>query len=456
MNSKTKVLGAGAAVVVVAVLWGVTHRGTVVAAAPPPSGPSVPLAVAHWGTFPVRVSAQGRVGPPAGSSAKLTFLQAGVVGTIGVRIGERVRAGQPLAELRRGSFAIALDQAAADEAAAQHGYGGGTVPSATMRSAQARLAAAQERLRTLQSGGQAALSSRIAAESAERQASLKVDADRVNLARQEQLFQAGISAERDVQAARTLLGADQADQRAAVARVAASGADYHAALAQARADVAAASNDVRASSAQRGVLGDQVASARARVAAARFALDNTVLRAPSDGVVMAVLKHPGESVDPTTPAIEVGPSEDAAVTLQIPGDAARGIHVGNPVAIKLMQNDAHGSGTVAAVVPAVDPSTQITTVVVRGVPPNAVPGDAVAATVTVGRESGIIVPQTALVQDPQTGNTVVFVVGSNGAFTMRSVKLGGSDDRDAVLRSGVRPGEHVAARGGYELLTRPG
>jgi len=94
--------------------------------------------------------------------------------------------------------------------------------------------------------------------------------------------------------------------------------------------------------------------------------------------------------------------------------------------------------------------------VVGGAPAGAVPGDAITATITVGHRRGVIVPQAALVQDPQTGETVVFVPGNDGKFAMRDVQVGASDDASAVLSGGLKPGERVAARGGYELLAPSG
>jgi RND family efflux transporter MFP subunit len=455
VNRKTAAIGGVAAIAALG-LWLGTHRGQSAARVPAPAPPSVPIVQARWGSFAVRISAQGHVGPPAGSSAKIPFAQPGIVGAVDVRVGDHVTAGQAVAELRQESFAFGLAQATADSVAAANSYGGGAVPSAALGSAQAKLATARNRLRTLEAGGQAALSNRIAAVSAARQAAVKVETDQTNLARVQQLFAGGVSAARDVQAAQAQLANDEADQRAADARVQAAGADFSAALAQGRADVAQAQSDVRLASAQRGVLGAQASSAQARMASARLALQNAILRAPADGVVIAVLKHPGESVDVTTPVVEIGPPEDASVTLQIPGDAARSVHVGDPAVVSLARGGAATPGRVAAVVPAVDLATQVATVVVRGVPAGAVPGDAISGTVTVGHRRGVIVPQTSLVQDPQSGKIVVFVPDGQGKFTMRDVAVGASDDATAVLDSGLRPGERIAARGGYELLAPSG
>ncbi|MGH7727373.1 MAG: hypothetical protein ACREM2_01090, partial [Vulcanimicrobiaceae bacterium] len=88
-------------------IWFVAHRATAPATAAAPAAPSVPLATAQLGELAVHVQAQGTVGPPAGTSAKLAFPEAGVLQTIDVHVGETVAAGAPLAELNRARLAAA-------------------------------------------------------------------------------------------------------------------------------------------------------------------------------------------------------------------------------------------------------------------------------------------------------------------------------------------------------------
>jgi multidrug efflux pump subunit AcrA (membrane-fusion protein) len=444
-------LGALAFVVVLAVVVVLTRRQ----AAPTsddPVAPAVPLAVARIGDFAERVDAQGRIGPPAGSSAKVAFAQPGIVRVVDVRVGQAVSAGQTLAELDRASMNAAVRAAQADVEATGPNTGGNI---ATVQSANARLAVAAARLNTLEQGGPAALNSRIAAQSAARQAALKVEADRAALARERELFTAGVVAGKDVDAASSQLAADEADQRAADARVAAAGTDFQTALAQARADLATSRSDVQAA---RG----QAASTRARLDAARIAYANGVLTAPADGVVLSVLKHPGEAVDPTTPVLEIGPALGHSVTLPVPANVARRIAIGNPVTLHLtLARENVANGEVTAVVPAVDPTTQVGTVVADGAPPDAISGDAVTATIVVGHVRGVLVPSSAIVQDPQTGKTVVFVRNSQvkpgeSGFSSRAIVVRASDATNALIASGLHAGERVAAQGGYTLLAPAG
>jgi HlyD family secretion protein len=428
------------------------RRGPSTAASDASSAPDVPLAVAHVGDFVERVEAQGRIGPPAGSSAKVAFAQAGIVQAVDVRVGQSVSAGQPLAELDRSGLAATMRAAQADVLATGANAAGS---AATVQSATARLAVAMDKLATLEQGGPSAMNSRITAQSTARQAAIKVDADRATVARDEQMFTAGVIAGKDIDAARAQLASDEADQRAADAKVAAAQTDFQSTLKQARADVASARSDVQAA---RG----QSASAQARLDTARIAYANGVLAAPAAGVVLAILKHPGEAVDPTAPVIEIGPALGNSATLAVPADVARRIKVGDSATLHVtMARTTTQQGEVIAVVPAVDPATQVGTVVVNGVPADAVPGDAVSATIVVGHLRSLVVPSSAIVQDPQTGKTVVFVhdkqpkAGESG-FNLRTVAVRASDATSAAIASGLRAGESVAAQGAYTLLAPAG
>ncbi|HEY8298214.1 MAG TPA: efflux RND transporter periplasmic adaptor subunit [Candidatus Baltobacteraceae bacterium] len=257
--------------------------------------------------------------------------------------------------------------------------------------------------------------------------STKIAVDRRTLERAQSLFAAGVGARKDIEAARAVLAADYADRNL-------NGAQRTAAAAQAQ-------------------------SASARSSLTQNDLANATLRAPSDGVVLAILKQPGESVDPTTPVIAIGPAAQAELTLNVSAGDAQRVRVGDPVSIAVPGTNLHAQGRVIGVTPAVDPTTQSATVVVSGVPPGSVAGSAVAATIIVGHSTGILLPQTAIVQDPQSGKTVVFLQkrGKNGdaQFVQTTVSVVQSDGTTAEI-TGLNPGAQVAAQGAFALLAPGG
>ncbi|MBC5829097.1 MAG: efflux RND transporter periplasmic adaptor subunit [Candidatus Eremiobacteraeota bacterium] len=419
------------------------------------AAPSVSLSTVRYGTFDAKISATGHVGAPAGTQAKVAFPLSGIISSIDVRVGERVYAGQPLARLDTSGLSISAAQAQAEANSAAASYGGGAIPSAALRSAQAKVAVAQSRLSALQRGGAAAQSDRIAARSAVRQAQIKVDADRRLVERAQTLLSAGVTARKDVDTARTQLASDVADLQAQNAKLQAAATSVSAAVTQAQADYAQAVSDLRTAQSQQTVLSQQAVGAGQRAAAARRDLNNGTLYAPVDGVINAVYKHRGEAVDTTTPVVAIGPPAQALITLDVPANDARRVHVGDAASIRVGNTQQRMTGRVTAVVPAVDPTTQSATVVVSGAPSGALAGDAVEASIVVAHDRGKLIPQSAIVQDPQTGKTVVFVRSrkpQGEVFAQREIAVVQSDGTVAEVAGRLDPGEQIAAQGAFQLL----
>ena len=422
--------------------------------------PAVGLSAVRFGTYVAHVTAQGRVGAPAGGDAKLAFSESGILSRVDVRVGDSVVAGEPLAEIDVSGLAIDAAQARADAQAAAASYGGGSVPAQVLATAQRRVRAARDRLAALQQGSGTAQSDATGAQAALRQAQAKVATDQRTLEREQTLFAGGVAAQKDVELARQQLVLDQADVDAARAKTGSAVAGISGAVSQARADVAQAESDVRAAQAQGGVSGAQASSAQERLAAAQRNLANGVLRAPADGVVVSILKHPGESVDPSQPALVVGPPRSDAVTVTVTGDAARTILPGESAVVTIPARGLHGSSVVRAVVPSVDPTTQTTTVVLTGAPPGAASGDAIEAIIAAGSHRGLLIPTQAIVEDPQTGHAIVFVRQKNRAgddvFASREIVIAMGDDQTTLVTSGLRAGDRIAARGAFDLLSPAG
>jgi len=462
MNSRVVRIAAASIVaiaIIVIVVLSRGHQNTVHADAAD-SAPSVETARAKFGPFVVRVNAAGRVGAPAGSQAKLSFAGSGLIQSIAVSVGEPVVPGQTLAKLDTSALQIDAAAAKADAAAAAASYGGGSVPATALSSAKARLAAAQAKLHVTQNQTGSANSDAAAAQTALRQSEEKVATDQSALDRAQQIYAAGVGARKDVEAAQSQLRLDQADYTANRSKVLSATSSIGGATAQARADYQQAVNDVRTAQAQIGVTGAQAASARDKQAQAERAVASATLRAPEGGVVLQLLKHVGEAVDPTQPVIVVGPQSDRSVTLTVAGSDGALVRVGDRLTVTDPTRRSTAAGSVVAVVPAVDPSTQTTTVVASAVPPDSAPGNAVTASIDVATHRGVIVPATALIDDPQTGKTIVFVrsVDKNGdqKYVPREVTVTTSDDRSALIRSGIRNGDTVAAQGAFDLLAPGG
>jgi HlyD family secretion protein len=344
--------------------------------------PSVPVVAARIGAVQETLALAGRVGPAAGTQTKLAFSIPGAVRSVDVRLGDRVEAGAPLAQLDATSYSLAARQADADASAAS-------------------------------AGATAARVDRV---------SVKLRVDQAELERQQRLFHAGISALRDVQAAEATLAADRADSQAA-----------RAGIAQAQA---------------------QAASAGARAASANYDVARATLRAPHEGIVVAIFAQPGDAIDATTPVVAIAPAQQRTVTLDVPVSDVTRVSSGD--AVRVRAGDRTWSGTVDGVATAVDPATGLAVMSVEGVPAGVAAGTPVDATVVVGQVRGLVIPAGAVIEDPATGKTLAFVQtrDKHGAlsFEARQVTIDARNDAFVRVTSGLRAGDKVATRGAIDLL----
>ncbi|MGB6601285.1 MAG: efflux RND transporter periplasmic adaptor subunit [Candidatus Cybelea sp.] len=368
--------------------------------------PTVAVETARYGDYAVVLDETGYVGAPAGTTTELAFPNPGILRRLDVHVGDHVVAGELLASLDTRAFGLDAAQARAEAAAAAAGYRGGSVPSAAVSAARDRVRAARER----------------------------VSADQAAVYRAQRLYAAGVNALKDVEAARALLAADQAA-------------------------VATAESDLRTAGSQPAVIAAQVRAANARADSAELSLSQATLTAPTSGFITAVFHRAGEAVDSAKPVLAIGPPQDE-VTLNVPGTDAAHIAVGNPVALRVAESQRDSRGHVSAIVPAVNPATQTATVVVAGGSAGSVAGTAVRARIVVAHVRGLLIPQSAVVADPQRGVDVVFVQqrrpDGSIAFVQRIVHVAHEDGTTADIASGVKPGERVASEGAFQLLAPSG
>jgi macrolide-specific efflux system membrane fusion protein len=272
-----------------------------------------------------------------------------------------------------------------------------------------------------------------AAEAAEREArvdrtSAKMRFDEDALRRARVLYGAGVAPRKDVEAASAQLADDTAQAAVAKAGAASSAAG--------------------------------VASAQVRVQVAQRDVAQAVLRAPVSGTVVAVLHKPGETVDPSTPVVVLAPLARGDVTLlAAAGDLAR-VHAGAALHYTIVGKETSGTGTVVGVAPVVDPDAQAGNVTARVDRSDVPDGAMIEAQIVVGSRDGIVLPEAAIVADPETSATYVFVErrqpDGSARFEQREVRVEERDAGRVLVAGGVRPGDRVAAEGSFALLAPAG
>jgi RND family efflux transporter MFP subunit len=194
------------------------------------------------------------------------------------------------------------------------------------------------------------------------------------------------------------------------------------------------------------------ARAKAAVGLARRRLTRATIKAPFDGIVVAVLVRGGESVDGNgQPVLQVAATDPVELRAAAsPRDVTK-FRVGMPAKIRLEGLPVEREGVVFAIAPAADPATGNVLVRVRvDNPDHALRlGVLARATIVVAHHADAVsVPTSALVPAPDGGLAVALV--KDGAAVSGPVSVSFTVDGRAVV-SGLDGGEEVIAEGGYSL-----
>ncbi len=213
-----------------------------------------------------------------------------------------------------------------------------------------------------------------------------------------------------------------------------------------RAELDAANQDL--SSAQRAL-----AQARSSRDQARRALEDTVMRAPTDAIVTARAAEPGQIVGAAQAVISLASSTGREAVFQTPDSPLLRDAIG--ASVTLTGIDYPGlqmSARVAEIAPLVDPATGSVTVraQIENPPPGIeLLGAAVRGAVHFPAGKGISVPWTALTSTG--GRPAVWVVDDASRVSLSRVTIERFADGAAILSEGVAPGQIVIGAGSQLL-----
>lgn len=370
----------------------------------PAAAVTVPVTVAPLRFAPIATPIELSGSLAAVESVTVGAISAGRVVSVGVRVGDRVRAGEVVAQIDASGSAAALAQARAEAAAAadaEHA-GASTVDAATaaVASAAAQLAAARSR---------AALAA-------------------TTSARMTDLYAQGA------------ISQQQRDQ------VAADAADARAGVAQAEAGVAVARHNLAAARAHSRAASESAIGAEAGVAAANVPLRDAILTAPFDGTVVNKFVEPGAVVVPGSPVVTVQNPRDLEVDVAVPDDVAAALAPGAAIGVVV---DAAGSAPIPARIRAIVASQNAalrSSTLKIAVPerPNLQPGMYARVSIVTRTHSGWIAPLGALVT--RAGQSGVFAV-RDGVATFVPLQTGTVGARDVELLGIDGRGMNVAVSG---------
>ena len=193
--------------------------------------------------------------------------------------------------------------------------------------------------------------------------------------------------------------------------------------------------------------------AKATVDMAERKLSKTAIKAPFDGVVVAVLVRAGEAVDGNgQPVVEVAAPDPIELRAAVvPKDAAL-LHAGMAAKVRVDTLGVDREGAVFAVAPLADPATGNVLVRVRLSNADHVLKLGVLArgsVVASHQDDAVSVPRSSLVPGPDGG--IALMVVQDGVAHQTEVEPAFYLGDRVVLAGGLDGGEQVIAEGGYAL-----
>jgi HlyD family secretion protein len=188
-----------------------------------------------------------------------------------------------------------------------------------------------------------------------------------------------------------------------------------------------------------------LAQARASLGVAQAKLDDTVIRAPVDGILIARAVEPGNVVQPGKELMALAPAGETQVVVQIDEKNLAQMRVGQKA---LGSADAFPRERFAAELVYINPGIDA----LRGAvevklrvpdPPEYFRQDmTVSVDIEVARSAGTVVVPAEVVREANNAQPWVLAV-DGGRATRRAVKLGLKGDGRMEVLEGVAPGDHL-------------
>ncbi|ADU15080.1 efflux RND transporter periplasmic adaptor subunit [Asticcacaulis excentricus] len=194
----------------------------------------------------------------------------------------------------------------------------------------------------------------------------------------------------------------------------------------------------------------QVATAEASAAQAQTQLNQTVVRAPVSGLITSRTAVAGQIVSPGTELFRIVRDNRIEMNMEVVETELSAVKAGMAATVT-GETGQTVTGTVRVVTPAVNQQTRLGYARIS-IPADAgfKPGQFARASITVGEQPAVLVPQKAVVY--QQNQPVAFVVGANNKVSGRRLKTGERRGDAIVIASGVSAGEKVVTSGAGFLV----
>lgn len=197
----------------------------------------------------------------------------------------------------------------------------------------------------------------------------------------------------------------------------------------------------------------KIRAAEAQVVDARNKLAHTIIRAPTDGIVLTRSAEVGQIAVPgSTVLFHLARDGQIEMRGQVAEQDVPRLALGQSATVRLDGVPDTFTGTIWQIGAVIDAGTRQGTVrIVLPADRNLRPGAFARADIEVGSTTGVLLPQTAVLSDEK--GTYVLVVGGDNKVERRAVTLGGARSDGLLVSQGLNGSERVVAIAGAFLRT---
>lgn len=198
----------------------------------------------------------------------------------------------------------------------------------------------------------------------------------------------------------------------------------------------------------------------ASLAVAQQALQDSVLVAPYDGIVVSRSMNAGETVGVGKPVLKIADLRQMSVELGIPDRLIGRVRVGKELPVRVTTLEAQTfAGRVTEVGVAAKDGARLFRVVVKIANPEGLLRSGMTASVAIENcasfpPGSVLIPLSALVSASKEGSNdqlAVFVVDEAGKAHERAVKTDDLVRSSVIVTEGLKPGERVVTAGASTL-----
>lgn len=197
----------------------------------------------------------------------------------------------------------------------------------------------------------------------------------------------------------------------------------------------------------------QLESARGKYMGSQAQLGYSEIRSPISGYVTERALYPGEMAAAGVPLLTVMDTSSIIAKAHVPQQDAALLKAGNPAELATASVDGKIPARITVVSPTTDANSTTIEIWAKAYNPENYlrPGTTAQLSVTAQkRDNVLIIPSSAILNQPE-GGTAVMVVGTDNRAHLQAVQVGIQNGDQVEITSGLKAGQKVVTSGNYGL-----